>query len=176
MPTTLEIPLNKSKILLLILLSLLIGVGGMWFVFGQYSFQLTLFGFSINMKILGSIVAIFFGACTILLFKKYQDKKPGLIIDTGGLTDNSSAVSAGFIPWDDIESIHMLTLNRQDFIQIKVSNPQDYIDQQKSSFKRKLMQLNQSTYGSPINITANTLKISSEELFAIIKEHLEQQK
>lgn len=176
MQTTHEIALNKSKILLLLVASVLISGGGIWFMIGEPGFQLTFFGFPIHILMLGSIILLFFGSCSILLFRKYMDTKPGLIINEQGLIDNSSAVSAGFIPWDDIESIQMLTLNRQDFIQIKVSNPQDYIDQQKSSFKRKLMQLNQSTYGSPINITANTLKISSEELFAIIKEHLEQQK
>lgn len=48
---------------------------------------------------------IFFGLVAVTMFRKFSDKKPGLIINNQGITDNSSGVSAGLIPWNDIDKI-----------------------------------------------------------------------
>ena len=80
--------------------------------------------------------------------------------------DNASAVSAGYIPWTDVLEIRETNVVNQTFINLIVKNPQDYIDRQKSAFKRKLMQINYNSYGTVIGISANGLKCEYHELKA----------
>src|SRR5437764_14021730 len=44
---------------------------------------------------------LFFGLGSIYGWRKLFDTAPGLIIDSEGLIDNASAISAGRIPWSD---------------------------------------------------------------------------
>jgi hypothetical protein len=55
---------------------------------------------------------------------------------------------------------------------LQVKNPQHYIDRQTSLFKRKGMELNNKMYGMPLSITANGLKISFDNLLAILTDKL----
>lgn len=84
------------------------------------------------------------------------------------MIDNSSGVSGGEILWVDIENIKVIEIHRQKIILVLVKNPQEYIDKQSKSFKRKLMKLNYDMYGTPLSIASNGLKISFDELFAIL--------
>lgn len=102
------------------------------------------------------------------------DNKPGLIIDQTGLTDNSSGVSAGRILWSDIADISVIEIHRQKLIMLQVTNPQDYIDKQKSEFKRKMMQMNYKVYGTPLSITSNGLHISFDELLSTLTDKLKE--
>jgi hypothetical protein len=115
---------------------------------------------------------LFFGLCAVYIARKLPDNKPGLILDKIGLTDNSSGVSAGQILWSDIENISVIEIHRQKLIMLHVKNPQDYIDKQTSSFKRKMMQMNLNMYETPLSITSNSLQIKFDELLNILNDHL----
>ena len=104
--------------------------------------------------------------------KKLGDNSLGLIISNKGIFDNSSGVSAGQILWSDIENISVIKIHRQRLIMLQVTNPQEYIDKQTSSFKRKIMQLNFKIYGTPLSITSNGLKISFDELLSTLTDKL----
>jgi hypothetical protein len=97
-----------------------------------------------------------------------SDTKPGLVIDDEGLIDNSGGLSAGRILWEDIENISVLEMHRQKLLMVRVKNPQDYISRQKTSLKRKVMELNYKMYGTPLSITANGLKLPFQELLALV--------
>src|SRR5690242_9163982 len=47
----------------------------------------------------------FFGLCLGIGISKLARRTPALIIHSSGLFDNGSALSAGFLPWDEIESV-----------------------------------------------------------------------
>jgi hypothetical protein len=55
-------------------------------------------------------------------------------------------------------------------LMLYVSNPNTYIDRQKNLLKRKGMALNHRSYGTPVSISASTLKISFPELFALVSQ------
>ncbi|MGZ8538202.1 MAG: STM3941 family protein [Flavisolibacter sp.] len=111
---------------------------------------------------------LFFGLCAYFFSRKLPDNKPGLIIDDTGLVDNSGGLSAGDILLSDIEEISVMQIQKQKMIMIYVINPQDYIDRQTSFLKRKGMQLNYKTYGTPISITSTGLKTTFDELYQAI--------
>ena len=101
--------------------------------------------------------------------RKLSDKKPGLIIDKNGITDNSNASSIGLIEWSDISEIKTSQVMSTKFIMIEVINPEKYIEKAKNGMKAKLMRANMKMYGTPLSITSNTLNYNFEELEKLIE-------
>src|SRR5580698_10622693 len=66
----------------------------------------------------------FSGLCGIYGCIKVFDGKPGLIIDHQGIVDNSSAVSAGRILWDEIVGFRVSEIAGQRFLTIGLTDPQ----------------------------------------------------
>lgn len=168
-----EILLSKKKITLIFIGSLVFVALGVWFVMSPGTFSN---GGPLRNSTLVTIVGIaailFFGLCGIYALRKLPDNKPGLIIDESGIIDNSGAASAGLILWTDINSLSVMTVQKQKFILLHVKNPMDYIERQRGAFKRKMMQLNFKMYGSPLTISANGLKITFDELHRLVTERI----
>jgi hypothetical protein len=80
----------------------------------------------------------------------------------------------GFVPWEDIIDIEEFYVSGQGIIKIIVSNPQKYIDRQKSAFSRRIAEMNYKLYGSPVQISANILKCGFAELYSLLKVELEE--
>jgi hypothetical protein len=167
-----EIELSKKKLFIMLLGALVFVAIGLWFVISPPTISNSYWGNPAKIAIAGYASILIFGLCAFILIKKLPDNKPGLIIDQMDLTDNSSGVSAGQILWSDIEDISVIEIHRQKLIMLQVANPQDYIDKQTSSFKRKMMQLNYKMYGTPLSITPNGLKISFDELLSTLTDRL----
>jgi hypothetical protein len=124
-------------------------------------------------RIIGIIGVAFFGLCLFFIFKKMFDKKYGLIIDKNGITDNSNAMSIGLVKWNDITGIKVLEVVNQKFIIINVSNPEYYIGLKKTGIGKMAMKANYKKYGSPISITANSLKLNFDGIKEIIEKQYE---
>jgi hypothetical protein len=122
--------------------------------------------------IVGLASVLFFGLVAITIFRKLSDKKPGLIINRQGIIDNSSGVSAGLILWTDIEDIKVSQAMNQKFLMFIVKNPQAYLNKVTNPLKRKGMEMNYRTYGSPISISANSLQINFDNLYSLLTEKL----
>jgi len=137
---------------------------GVWFVSDPSEFNNPILGSPTKVFIVGIASITFFGIAAFFILKKLRDKSPGLIISQEGVFDNASAVSAGFVPWTDILEIRETKVANQPFINLVVKNPQDYIDRQKNSIKRKLMQVNYNAYKTVIGIPSNGLKCDYREL------------
>lgn len=163
-----EIQLSKSKLTLLFLGSVVFVGLGIWFVVNPPEISNPVLGNPTTIFIVGLASIVFFGFAGFFIFKKLGDKSPGLVISDEGVFDNTSAVSAGLVPWTDVLEIRETKVANQTFINLVVKNPQEYIDKQKSAFKRKLMQINYETYGTVIGISANGLKCDYRELKATL--------
>jgi len=167
--TKIEIQLSKSK-LTLMLLGCFVFVGiGTCFIINPSQYESVIMRSSTIIFVSGLLGILFFGFLSFFFLKKFNDKSPGLIISDEGITDNSSGVSAGFIPWTDVIAIKEIKIVNQKFINIIVKNPQEYIDRQKSAFKRKVMQTNYKTFGTAIGISTNGLKANHSELKALLE-------
>lgn len=103
-----------------------------------------------------------------------MDKRPGLIIDEQGITDNATAVVNGLIPWEDVFSFVECEVKSNKFIMLYVINPQDYIDKQKNFIKRKSMEANFKTYGTSVFINMTFLAISQQDLLDKLNQRLDQ--
>jgi hypothetical protein len=165
---TIAIPLSKRKIVQALFISLLFVVLGLWLAIARPDSGNPVLSNPVLLVVIGLASILFFGMGIIVLIRKLNDKKPGLIISNEGIIDNSSGVAAGLIPWSEIEDIKTARVMSQQFLMLIVTNPQQYIQRQTSTIKRKGMELNYKNYGSPISISASALKIGFGELQALL--------
>jgi hypothetical protein len=168
-----EIPINKKKIILLFLGSIILLIGAILMTIEPKEITIfypkaMIFG-SETVRIIGVVGIVFFCAASIFGVNKIFDKKAGLIIDNKGITDNSSALSIGLIEWKDINEIKLTQVNSIKFLMIGVNEPEKYISKARNRVKAKLMKINMNMYGSPIYITSNSLKYNFEELQIIVQ-------
>lgn len=162
------IPFSKKKIIQLILGS--IGFIAVCFWLIQIAETQTRYNpqFVIAVSILG---VLFFGSVGIVNLVKFFERKQGLIINDEGIIDNSSAVCAGLIKWENITDVSITEVYRQKFITIHVNNAEEIIAKQ-SGLKKFFLGLNQDHYNSPVQLSTNALKCNFQELHDTIKEQL----
>ncbi len=152
--------------------SILFVLAGVWILVYKPSINHSLFNNPFIKYGMAIADILFFGLAMFFFSQKLRDKKPGLIIDDSGITDNSSGVSAGHVPWNDIKYINVVNVMRQEFLMIVVKNPNDYLNRQSNILKRKTMLLNFKQYGSPISISTNGLNFDFDELKTILDKKL----
>ncbi len=157
---TISIPLSKGKLVLIAvgsfaLLGLCLGL----LFYGDQVPRMN----SIFIKIVVAVGGLFFALCGVFGVQKFFDNKPGLIIDCQGIVDNSSAIAAGRIPWEEITGIRISEIASEKFLTILLLSPEKYA-QGKGQIRAWLNSINTKMTGSPINISANALKISLNDL------------
>jgi hypothetical protein len=169
---TVVIPLCKRKAVLH-LLGGLVFVGGSIFILSTSNSQ------SRYSPLLREVIAIccvvFFGFCAIHSAIQVFDTRPGFIIDSEGIIDNSSAISAGRVIWEEITGLQVASTYGQRFIIIEVVDPQKYVARG-NYVRRMLNAANTKKSGSPINITSNCLRIRFDELLHLLTEAFENHK
>jgi hypothetical protein len=163
-----EIPLSKTKMILTFLGSIMFVGLGLWFLINPPKSNHWLFGNPTVIFIAGIASMIFFGLVAITIFRKFSDKKPGLTINRQGIIDNSSGVSAGLIPWTDIQEIIISQVMNQKFLMFIVRNPEEYLEKVTNPLKRNAMKMNYKTYGSPISISSNALQTNFDDLHKLL--------
>jgi hypothetical protein len=166
------IPLSKRKIALLLFGSAAFVVGSIWI----WSIADTQTRYDpLYMKAVALAGVSFFGLCAIYGCFKVFDTRPGLIIDEQGIVDNSSAVAAGRIPWDEVVALNISEIAGQHLITISVVEPQKYVG--RGNFLRRMLNAaNTKLTGSPINISSNTLGIKFDELVHVLTQAIEKHK
>jgi hypothetical protein len=167
------IELSKTKIILIVLGAAVFAAIGLWMlsldhatIEAQRRFNSPAFVYGA-----GYLSIVFFGLIGVIGVKKFFDKKPGLVFTKEGVVDNSSGISAGFIPWSEIVGVDMLKIQKQKLLVIRVRNPEKYIEIG-GPIKRALNKVNTKMCGSPIAITSSALKMSFEDLVSTFQEYL----
>src|SRR5262245_19949122 len=105
------IALSKAKIVLLLMGSGVFVAAGLFLWANADQFSSPLYVEAVAIAAIG-----FFGLCGLFALFKLFDTTPGLILDAEGITDNSSAVSAGRIPWSDITGFTITSVQKQRFL------------------------------------------------------------
>lgn len=169
---TIEIPLSKKKILLLLLGSLLFVFIGIDFIRNTATY-VSWRASKEAIFIFGILGVFFFGTCAVFLLRKLFSRQVGLILHAEGFIDNSSGINAGEILWCDVNAVADYNVMNQSFVIIYLKDPEKYISAQNNIIKRKLIILNYKMSGSPIHITANGLKVSYDKLYNLMQEYFE---
>ncbi|MFT3844076.1 MAG: STM3941 family protein [Lacibacter sp.] len=170
-----EIPLSKTKILLLLIGSSAFVVFGVLFIITPEKFVSPIMRSSEIIRIVGVAGVLFFGATGVYGIRKMFDKKVGLTIDDNGITDNTNATSIGLIRWTEIIEIRRTQVMSTKFLLIYIKDPIKTLEKV-TGMKRKLMESNMKVYGTPISVTSTTLKYNFDDLEKLLKERfIEQQ-
>ncbi len=176
MSEKIEIPLSKTKIILLLFGALLFVIAGVFFIVKPNIFLTSLFSNETVIRIIGIVSVIFFGLCLIYIFKKLFDTKVGLIVDEQGITDNSNATSVGLIEWQDITGIETLQIVSTKMLMIHTNKPDKYINKAKGNLSKRALKTNYKSYGTPLSIVSTSLKIKFKDLESLILEEFHKRK
>lgn len=169
--TRIEIPLNKTKIILMFMGAVVIVIIGFGLVIAPQFFRTYLGPFSpLLLRLVGVLYIIFFGLCLYYFGRKVFDKKPGLVIDEQGIIDNYSTLEAGRVLWTEVMGLSEWQYAGQKMVVLLLNDPQCYIDNQPKTLKRKALLFNLKECGSPLALSANGLKISYKRLHALLHE------
>jgi len=172
-PSSIEIPLSKSKLARLIGAALVFVVLGILFILRPQTFTNSFSGNSIVIvEAVGIAALVFFGICLLFMIKRYGDKRPALIINESGITDHSSAIPAGFIPWSHIQDIVEIEIYKNRLLLIKVKDPSLYINRHTGFLKRKAVEVNYKTYGTPVCIGSQAIQYNFDDLKALLHKKL----
>lgn len=167
------IQLSKSKILGLFVISIVFVWLGWWMISldaAQIQSQRR-FNSPEFVHGLGLVAIVLFGLGMVVAISKFFDKKPGLILNSQGIFDNGSGVSAGFIPWSEIAGFGIWQFQKQKLLVVLLKDPERYIEVG-HAFRRTLNRANYKLCGSPIAISSNALKINFDDLLKISDEYL----
>lgn len=173
-----EIIIEKDRVRMIVLmLPSLMFVGlGIWIAFFAPELNIKSLNGELVKKTIGLLSIGFFGLGVILILKKLLDNKYGVKISQKGIYDNSSALNAGLIKWENIERIERSKVMNRKYIRVVVNNPEEFIERQKNNRMRKIIESNFKLFGSPIHIYTNTLEIRFKELFDLINDELAKRK
>ena len=164
------IPLSKKKILKMILISVVFIFIGSWMLIAHPQTSNPIIN-SPFVKYPSAVLSVVMGILGgYFFFQKLQDKRPALILSSEGITDNSSAISAGFIPWSDITEVTSIKVSGQKMVVIQVHNPEEYIQRQPSSFKQRIMRTNLTRFGTCIAFSPSTVDIKFEDLLSELQQ------
>src|SRR5690606_545535 len=136
-----EIPLSKTKNILIILGALSFVTLGVLFVITPETFISPLIKSHQVIIIAGILSVLLFGTAGVYAMKKLFDKQVGLIIDEDGIIDNTNASSVGLIKWADITDIKTGQIASTKFLLIYSSASDFYLEKAKG-FKRKILEGN----------------------------------
>lgn len=169
-----EVRIKSSKVrcLLLILPALGLFLFGLTLLnqdVGQIEIQqkhnnpIFVYGFGIISSITGIIGLI-------VCIPKFLGLRPGLVINQDGLYENSSGVSAGFVPWNEVRFISKFNAGSQLFIAIHVKDPLPYL-MKGNYLQRIIKKSNMNLRGTPVGISMATLDVNFEILYKLIHEY-----
>ena len=84
-------------------------------------------GSVIIFRVLMAFGAIFFGFCLVFIVRRAAKAKAVLIADENGITDRSSALALGFIPWHDISYIRLRPFMNEMYIEVGIEDKDKYL-------------------------------------------------
>lgn len=166
-----EIPRSKIKHLLGLMGSLVFIAVSIWLLTIRHSMA---WPKSLRVLIICIVGVGFFGLCAVLIIKNLFDARPGLVIDAEGVIDNTNFTNAGLISWADITGIAEWRYNGQKMVVLVLRDPQCYLYRVPNALRRKGLLFNLNNCGSPVVISANSLKISYQDLYLLLREKFDQ--
>lgn len=120
----------------------------------------------ILLLLVGVVSLLFFGPATVyLLYQAVTERGPALVLSDRGFTDNSSALRAGFVAWDEVESVGAYPMG----VTIRLRDPRAVLARQ-PAWRRALMKVNSKIASGDIFISVVSLPLQPEELLRLINE------
>ncbi len=175
MTNRIEIPLNKTKVALLLIVPLTLLITSLFSILWPESFISQTSNDLEKIKLSGIVGGCLGLLLSIFIIRKWLNKKTGFIIDKSGITDISNASYTGLIEWNDIKKVEGKKVGPIKLIILHINNPEKYINKAKKTSMPQ-MRKNLGFYGSPILIVSSRLKIKYDDLLALTTNEFEKLK
>jgi len=130
----------------------------------------------IFIKTIGVVSVLFFSLGIYASIKQLLVNQLILIIDKKGVHVNPKNSLTEFIEWKNINGFSELKIRSQKFVIIDVNNSNYWIEKEKNGIRKKLMKFNVNNYGSPFNLSANSMQMNYAELIITLNENLNKYK
>ena len=101
----------------------------------------------------GTAAIAFFSLTCVYFFFRLAVRRPALVVDGHGLTDNATAMGVGFVGWEEVKRVTVYRFMGQKVLGIEVHDP-NAIAARVGVVKRLAMKANMKIGCSPINIPA----------------------
>ncbi len=167
-----EIYSSKKKSFLLLIASLFFVIGGIYmFINAEY---LTSYRSRspIFIKGMGILSVLFFGLGIYVSIRQLISDQLILIIDKFGLNVNPKGPIIKTIEWKNIEGFSEIKIQGTKIVIININNSNYWIDKEDKKIKKMLLKFNVKNYGSPFNLSANSMQISHQDLMKILNGNL----
>ncbi|MCC8410722.1 PH domain-containing protein [Mucilaginibacter sp. UR6-1] len=123
--------------------------------------------YNIKKTVIAIVCILFFGLGIIISILSLADNRPALVLNEEGITINSPIGKTREIPWNTITGFDIARVRHNKFFLIYINNSAQLIGEAKGIGKL-MMKFSQNTYGTPISISAATLKVKSAELESLL--------
>lgn len=121
-------------------------------------------------EITAYLLILLFVPSLMYILYRLSDDTPAITIDPAGITDNSSATSAGFIPWREIKEFQIKTIYSTPLLGIILRDPEDF-HRSANPISRFLCRLNHRIFKSSYMITTNALDIEFDEFVELVRSY-----
>ena len=119
-------------------------------------------------RIGGIAAGLFFSLTAVYGFINLRNKKPGLVINNEGITNNSNNTGGMQVKWSDVTKVERKTVEGDEFLLLMISNPSENLANS-SGVSKMWLTANHKLYGTPFSISTKTLKTNLGELEGIIR-------
>ncbi len=109
----------------------------------------------------------FFGLAGGWLLSRLFSNRVSLVLTQEGLLDNSTALPAGRIAWDQIVRVGITTVEKQRFLGIDVRD-RSLLTSSDSAFRRWIKDSSVALAGYPVNVPSTVIDRTLEELHDLI--------
>jgi hypothetical protein len=116
----------------------------------------------------GLLGLVLFGPLTLALLLRTFRNRPVLILDADGFTDYGSLISAGYVPWQEVQQIDERRYGRRIFVTVKVTDPEAFRARQ-PAWRRLLYRINGRTAAGDILIPDDLLPMRPAELIKTMR-------
>lgn len=171
-----EIYSCKKKSLLLLIASLIFVIGGIFMYVNAENIAGYRARSPIFIKTIGITSALFFGLGIYVSIRQLLANQLILIIGKKGVNVNPKKTQTEFIEWKNINGFSELKIQSQNFVIIDVNNSEYWIEKEENGIRKKLMKFNLNNYGSPFNLSANSMQMNYAELIKTLNENLNKYK
>lgn len=124
------------------------------------------------LKLILVVGFLFFAFAFVFLLKRAKAGKSILIVDDKGITDHSSAVAFGFIPWADVKQVYLTSIMGNQLIELELNNEEQYI-QRLSRLQQFAFFANRKLGRQAVCITLNTTNVSPQSIYTQIQQKLQ---
>ncbi len=113
--------------------------------------------------ILGLVGLVLFGPLTIASVVRAVRNRPVLVLDADGLTDRSSLISGGFIPWQEVQRIEDRLFRRRVFLTVTVTDRAAFRARQ-PAWRRLILRINGPMVAGDVLIPDSVLPMRPADL------------